>query len=456
MKELDLARLLSHIDPQLIAQAADAYPQGPHYRKRLPLRLLLAAIIVIFVTFTTALAVNKEFRDTVTDFVFTVFQRKPTPEPSLASASPLTIQSFVPSSNRNCFGNLIYDTRTNTYYTATDTGLIPQETTHVDTYMELFNRRWKVIFDYAVIDGELAMYSDNSQERSEEEIATGIYPTIISPVAGTTDTVLLRMTLYDFRTIFYGYLVRYNFVTGTIEEPLAGNTLMDIPHAAGFVEPNESLTGAIATVYLMDGHGVYYYCDLTTGECWPVSELTGRCRDVEAECLQVSDAEVDCRWICDDTLLLTTRDDALAEVIRYNVRTKETTTVLEQFDPSTPNYQLSSRCWLLNGPSGSYILDCLTGQQYPLNGQFSYVESASRSTVFSSYGILSDASGALWLFDPDAFAMTNLNEVYPELPKHFEKISFLGETWCCFFSESHIYLAKLPAIPLTPLAAANT
>lgn len=102
MKELDLARLLSHIDPQLIAQAADAYPQGPHYRKRLPLRLLLAAIIVIFVTFTTALAVNKEFRDTVTDFVFTVFQRKPTPEPSLASASPLTIQSFVPSSNRNC------------------------------------------------------------------------------------------------------------------------------------------------------------------------------------------------------------------------------------------------------------------------------------------------------------------------------------------------------------------
>ncbi|MDD6022764.1 MAG: hypothetical protein PUC06_00795 [Oscillospiraceae bacterium] len=251
MTPLELAKCLTNIDSRLIEQAEKTPRKKP--RRMRPLRMALIAAALAVLLLTAVLAANEEFREWAMEFGRQIIGLEQQEEVSSSmETEPQKLSGWRLDGTQLEFNFLSYGNLfpvEDGYMTLTDQGPQPVEVTHVDTTLNIYGQ-WELELDYAVIDGELALYNLHTPNDDWTALA--------APVAGSTDTVLLTIQrLYENPSAWH-YPVLYNLITGELSDPLADTELFS-HGSVDTIEFSESLKQFIVHIYSETQHDDRYF-----------------------------------------------------------------------------------------------------------------------------------------------------------------------------------------------------
>lgn len=376
---------LSHIDDDLIEEASTSSADGKgSLLSRRHFIALMAAAILILGSFTTALAVNDDFRAAIISF-FNIGNAETIPQrDNTDGADNIHIDS---TSNIDGLVNINYltldesyeyndgviftygksgDFSNGAYYRVVDDQLIPAATKRVETTFDFHKYSWSVRFDYTIIDGKL--YTHNIPDSQLPEIAdSGAVSCYASSMKGeNTQEVLLRLpfphaSLLDYRE----YYVIYDIKTGEITDFLKGSGLDQLTDFIHEIDFNDDFTRAVVTTYDSATHNGYqetYYCDISGKKLVPLRNVTGQ--DVAAE------EEIACWFLDHDTLFFSSVQSTDGQRINLKTGQKSTSyTGLKPYNDADGGVQfLGGRYALyITSDRNVSLLDLLKGTQTPID-----------------------------------------------------------------------------------------
>lgn len=390
-------------------------------------------------------------------------------------------------------GKLLY--AGGSYYTMTENGPEPVEMQNLTTTIELYGASWDVNFDYAVIDGEVALRSNlypeyyaiidgekvmqsdyYAQHDPMEEGETGESPIwyrskVATPyqLPGSGDTVMLAILRED-QAGTCEYKFFYNIVTGEITDPLANVPELFSHGAVSHVQFNSSLSRAIA--YVGASH---YICDLTTGEMTDLDALVADCNpQVENPEASIS-LGVDMYWADDDTLLLWKLETLPRTLVDENTgfAAQESHPWLLSYHVAsgTLNYMLRDVAIEQFGSSGSDFNTPHLHSYLYAQKEFQSIDTAAGTcNIFTEgsyeelWGDFSDSTaartvlraddGTLYLIDDTQQAWVNLSDCLAQLPENLQLVQLVTDDWLCLLGDGSVRCYRLPSdLPMTPLTA---
>lgn len=403
-----------------------------------------------------------------------------------AAAADAILDCAADSTDYYSYGNLLL--AGGSYYTMTDDGPVPLDTTHLETTVELYGS-WTVDLDYAVVDGQLVFHNNTSTNRyvlvDGEPMGEmdyyeryGTRPTdviepqvaVAEPVPNSADTVLLWIVRDDAQASGLRYPFFYNIFTGEVSDPLANvPELLHQTFFGGFTF-NRARTRVLVTTStalsvgtgdaIIPGAKVVYVCDLTTGTMTDIWSL------LQSEIPEPEDPNTkltvqgSCTWADDDTFLCWVSSSTPKE---------EGST---QFSTSMYAYNLSAgglvyqravsgipdqtsdfgQAWLYEDSDDMplQLLDTASGTVYPAN---SISPDLSILKLGDTVSLLTAVDGTVYLVNHQKNAWVNLTQQL-SLPKTgVQSYPLLTEDWLCVSTGQHVYCYRLTDIPLTPLDA---
>lgn len=317
MKVNQFSEKLGMIDSDLIEEAATAGNTEIRKRpaKKTVITVLVAAILIM-ASFSTALAVNDNFRDAVISFF-----RLGTPEtvPKSGNVNHKSNIAIISSSDVDGLVNINYlklngDYEYNdgviftynetdgydngAYFRVENNKLIPVKTKRAETSFDCRGYTWSIRFDYAVINGKLYVHNIPDDRIPEVKNADAIFGYASSMKAGGTQKVLLRLPFLHSNLRSYSeYAVEMDIRTGKITDFLGKCGLENMTDFVHEISLADDLSKAVITCFDKDynGYTSFYYCDIKGNKLMPIQNVTGE---------DVSDA-----WLLDDeTLFYYTKD----------------------------------------------------------------------------------------------------------------------------------------------------
>ncbi|MDF3000402.1 MAG: hypothetical protein K0Q48_521 [Bacillota bacterium] len=379
------AEKLGHIDDDLVEEAATASAGVKGIRlSRRHFAALVAAAILILASFTTALAVNDDFRAAVISF-FNIGNAETIPQSDNTSETDkIHIDS---TSNVDGLVNINYlkldesyeyndsviftysksgDFSNGAYYRVVDDQLIPTATKRVETTFDFREYSWSVRFDYTIIDGKL--YTHNIPDSQLPEIADSeAVSCYASAMKGeNTQKVLLRLPFPHASLLDYSeYYVIFDIKTGEITDFLKGSRLDRLTDFTHEIDFNDDFTRAIVTTYnsaTYNGYQETYYCDIPGKNLVPLKKVTGQ--DVAA------DEEIECWFLDNDTLFFYTAQSTDGQRINLKTDQKATSfTGLRPYNDADGGLQFLGGRYALNITYDRKVslLDLLKGTQTPID-----------------------------------------------------------------------------------------
>ena len=415
-------------------------------------------------------------------------------------------QTLLDENNLFCYGNMV--NLDGTYYTLTDSGPKPLETTNLHTTVDLYGS-WEVDIDYAVVDGELVFHDNTSTSRyamidgekvteSEYLMKNGrwaddgiewITPNVATPrpVEGSTDTVMLGIRRIDKAVVdncYYEFF--YNIFTGEISDPLGSVPGLFDHGSYSHAQFNSARTRAILHYFgvaqgrdgenIVDG-ALAYICDLTTGEMTLLDDLAAPYMPEPESTETTFEVRSDfCFWADDDTLLFSilgrtpngkewgvTEDGGVIDtcdntwwVYSYDMVTGTVNYQRQNIDVTASMNSDFNQPYLMGSPedgSGYQVFDAAAGTCYWLEETMDWqsgdytTDRAVRYTGDNEIYLI-DAAGKCWVKLSD----------YMEIPENDKSndigttVKLLNDEWLCLLTEDSVYGYHIPDdLPMTPL-----
>lgn len=387
-----------------------------------------------------------------------------------------------------CYGNILYVD--GDYYTMTENGPVPLETKNLHTTVELYGS-WEVDIDYAFVDGELVFHNNTSTARytvvdgqqikeTEYFAQYGEWPetvyepsvAVVSPVEGSTDTVMLQIIRQDAVVSGLSYPFFYNILTGEISDPLSNvPELFQHTYFSGFVF-NSSRTRVLVTTStavespvdgsIGPGDKVVYVCDLTTGIMTDIGTLLdpyiSELDNPNAK-IQMSSQSV---WADDDTFLCWVLVSASQEddsntpyysMYSYNLSTGTlnycrspvgTPSRVENFNQQWI-YEISED----NSGLSLQLLDSASGETYDVS---EIAEGLGLVEAVKTRALLRAEDGTLYIVDAEQKSWANLTEQLSLPEETIIHTHLVTDEWLCLSTEDQVYCYHIPSdIPMTPL-----
>ena len=407
-----------------------------------------------------------------------------------AASADYVLDCAADSTDYFSYGNLLL--ADGSYYTMTDNGPVPLDTTHLKTTVELYGT-WTVDLDYAVVDGQLVFHNNTSTaryvtvdgeniEEAEYYDRYGTYPTnpitpevaTAEPVPGSADTVLLWILRQDSQASGLRYPFFYNLFTGEVSDPLANvPELLHQTFFGGFTF-NRARTRLLVTTStalsvgtgdaIVPGSKVVYVCDLTTGTMTDVwSLLKSEIPEPDNPNTKIT-MQGSCTWADDDTLLCwinssTALEDGStqysASMYAYNLSTGQL--VYQRADSGIPTQTSDfGQAWLYeisadDNPVPLQLLDTASGTVYRTD---SMAPDLNILKLGDTVSLLTAEDGTVYLIDHQENAWCNLTEQLSLPAEHFQSYPLLTADWLCLSTEDHVYCYHLrEQLVWTPLTA---
>ena len=384
------------------------------------------------------------------------------------------------------YGNLLL--ADGSYYTMTDNGPVPLDTTHLETTVELYGT-WTVDLDYAIVDGQLVFHNNTDTNRyvmvDGEPMGEmdyyekyGTYATdviepqvaVAEPVTGSTDTVLLWIVRDDAQASGLRYPFFYNILTGEVSDPLANvPELLHQTFFGGFIfnsartkvlVPTSTALSVGTGDAIIPGSKTVFVCDLTTGTMTDVWSL------LEPELPEPDDPNTErtmqgsCTWADDDTFLCwvsnaTPMDDGSTQfsTSMYAYDLSAGGLVYQRAVSGIPAQTSDfGQSWLYEYSDDMplQLLDTASGTVYPTS---SISPDLSLLKLGDTVSLLSTEDGTVYLVDAQKAAWANLTQQL-ELPKTgIQSYPLLTEDWLCVSTRTHVYCCRLSSLTFTPLDA---